>query len=142
VLELPTDALDQLVAHCLRALPHEGCGLLVGDPRTGRVASVVPVPNVANSALRYEIDPGDLLVADRAATAEGLDLLGSFHSHTHTEAYPSPTDVTLAVDPSWHWIVVSLRRPEPVVRSFTIKVGVIDEEPIVLVEVTGQRNTE
>jgi proteasome lid subunit RPN8/RPN11 len=142
VLELPADALDELVAHCRRALPHEGCGLLIGDADTARVTSVFPTPNAANSAMVYEIDPSELLVADRAAAALGLDLLGAFHSHTHTEAYPSPTDVARAVDPSWHWIVVSLQHADPVVRSFSIRDGVIDEEPIVLTEGSTHPETE
>ena len=46
-----------------------------------------------------------------------------FHSHTHTEAYPSPTDVAQAPDPSWHYVLVSLRDIQPVVRSYRIVDG-------------------
>ena len=63
-----------------------------------------------------------------------MDVIGAFHSHTHTEAWPSPTDVAAAVDPSWHWVVVSLRRADPVLRSFRIAGGAIDEEPVVVTE--------
>ena len=55
-----------------------------------------------------------------------------FHSHTHTDAYPSPTDVDQAPDPTWHYVLVSLRDPSPVVRSFRIVDGNIAEEPVVL----------
>ncbi len=55
-----------------------------------------------------------------------------FHSHTHTDAYPSPTDVAQAPDPAWHYVVVSLRDLEPVVRSYRIQDGKIAEEPVVL----------
>ena len=54
--------------------------------------------------------PSDHLRADRDAEARGLEIIGVMHSHTHTEAYPSPTDVAQAPDPSWHYVIVSLKR--------------------------------
>ncbi len=59
-----------------------------------------------------------------------LDIIGVFHSHTHTEAYPSPTDVAQAPDPGWHYVLVSLRDAQPVVRSYRIVDGAITEEPV------------
>ena len=67
---------------------------------------------------------------DRAAQALGADIMGVFHSHTHTDAYPSPTDVAQALDPGWHYVLVSLRDTHPVVRSYPIVDGVITEEPV------------
>jgi proteasome lid subunit RPN8/RPN11 len=54
------------------------------------------------------------------------------HSHTHTEAYPSPTDVAQAPDPSWHYVIVSLKRPDAVLRSYRIADGEIAEEGVTL----------
>jgi proteasome lid subunit RPN8/RPN11 len=54
------------------------------------------------------------------------------HSHTHSEPYPSPTDVAQAPDPSWHYVIVSLKRESPEVRSYRIVDGTIAEEPIEL----------
>jgi [CysO sulfur-carrier protein]-S-L-cysteine hydrolase len=134
VLVLPADARSRLVAHCVASLPHEGCGLLVGDPDAAIVSEAVGTRNAANSALVYEIDPREQLVIDREASAQGLEVIGAFHSHTHTDAWPSPTDVAAAVDPSWHWVIVSLRRADPIVKSFRIAGGAIEEEPVVLSE--------
>ena len=53
------------------------------------------------------------------------------HSHTHTEAYPSPTDVAQAPDPGWHYVIVSLKRDAAVLRSHRIVDGGIDEEEVV-----------
>lgn len=131
MLTLSVDLQLAMVAHCLAGLPEEACGLLVGDYATGVTARIVPVENVAHSALVYTVDPKAHLLADRAAAAEGLDVIGVFHSHTHTEAYPSPTDVAQAPDPGWHYVLVSLRDTHPVLRSYRIVDGVIDEEPIV-----------
>jgi proteasome lid subunit RPN8/RPN11 len=133
VLVLPTPVRDRLVAHCVAAVPLEGCGLLLGE-LDGRVTDAVGVRNAAASALRYEVDPTEHLAIDRDAQRRGVEVIGAFHSHTHTEAWPSPTDVAAAVDPSWHWVVVSLRSADPVLRSFRIAGGTIDEEPVEVVE--------
>ena len=86
--------------------------------------------NAAASAMVYEIDPKEMLRVDRAAQEVGADIMGVFHSHTHTDAYPSPTDVAQATDPGWHYVLVSLRDTQPVVRSYLIREGAITEEPV------------
>ncbi len=124
-----------MVAHCLDEFPLEACGLLVGRTDIDgddRVEECRAATNVAASARVYTVEPRDLLRADRDAEAAGMALLGVYHSHTHTDAYPSPTDVASAPDPGWHYILVSLRDSEPAVRSYRIEDGKIREEPVVL----------
>jgi proteasome lid subunit RPN8/RPN11 len=132
MLALPTALHDQMVAHCLTGLPDEACGLLGGSLETGVVSACYPTRNLAASAKLYTVDPKDYLRADRDAEASGLSIIGVFHSHTHTEAYPSPTDVAQAPDPEWHYVLVSLRDVQPVVRSYRIVDGLITEEPVEL----------
>jgi proteasome lid subunit RPN8/RPN11 len=98
----------------------------------GVVKDVVASANIAASAKVYEIDPKVLLRAYRRADDEGLEVLGVFHSHTHSEAYPSPTDVRQAPDPTWHYVLVSLRDVPPVIRSYRVVGGGVTEEPIEL----------
>jgi len=128
---LDAELQDQLVAHCLGAYPEEGCGLLGGDPESGTVTKCYPTRNLASSAKLYTVDPRDHLRADRDAEGSGMSIIGVFHSHTHTDAYPSPTDVAQAPDPSWHYVLVSLRDELASVRSYRIVDGAISEEPIV-----------
>ena len=97
----------------------------------GVVHDVYPAANAARSARLYTVLPVDLLRADRFAEAAGLALIGVWHSHTHTPAQPSPTDVDQAPDPGWHYVLVSLSDMEPVVRSYRIVAGQADEEPII-----------
>jgi proteasome lid subunit RPN8/RPN11 len=130
MLSLPKPVHDQMVAHCLSGLPDEACGLLGGDLGTGEVATCYPTRNLAASATLYTVDPKEHLRADRDAESQGRSIIGVFHSHTHTEAYPSPTDVAQAPDPGWHYVLVSLRDIQPVVRSYRIVDGVITEEPV------------
>jgi proteasome lid subunit RPN8/RPN11 len=119
-----------MVTHCLRAHPEEGCGLLAGDAVGGIVRQCFPTTNAARSARLYTVDSRDLLRADRAAEASGWTIIGVFHSHTHTDAYPSATDIAQAPDPSWHYVLVSLRDTHPAVRSYRIVDGVVTEEPV------------
>lgn len=132
VLRLPRDLYLQMVAHCITGLPDEACGLLAGDPATGSVEYCYPTRNSAASARVYTVDSRDLLHADRDAEHRGVQLLGVFHSHTHTDAYPSPTDIEQAPDPLWHYVLVSLRDTHPVVRSYRIAEGRVHEESVVV----------
>ncbi len=127
-----------MVATCIRALPDEGCGLLLGTS-DGIVVEVVPSPNVAASAKVYEIDPKVLLRAYRRADDEGLEVIGVFHSHTHSAAYPSATDVRQAPDPTWHYVLVSLATVPVEVRSYSIVDDEVVEEAVQIEAVTRSR---
>ena len=136
MLNLTPALRDAMVATCIRALPDEGCGLILGRMQGGdaTVTDVVPSPNVASSARVYEIDSRVLLRSFRRADEEGLSVLGVFHSHTHSEAYPSPTDVRQAPDPAWHYVLVSLRDVPTVIRSFRIESDTVTSEDIYIEE--------
>jgi [CysO sulfur-carrier protein]-S-L-cysteine hydrolase len=127
--------IDEMVAHAYDGLPDEACGLIVGRPEDDRAARFEPTRNVAESAKIYTIDGLEQMKIERAAEAEGLAVIGVMHSHTHTTAYPSPTDVAQAewLDPAWHFVIVSLRDEAPSTRSYRIVDGTITEEPIVSV---------
>ena len=68
--------------------------------------------------------------ADRDAEDAGHEIIGVVHSHTHTEPYPSPTDVQQAPDPTWHYVIVSFRLGVPALRSFRIVDGSVAEEAV------------
>lgn len=128
---MTADQRDAMVATCIRALPDEGCGLLLGTP-DGIVLEVVPSENVAHSARVYEIDSRVLLRAFRRADDDGLQVIGVFHSHTHSDPYPSPTDVAQAPDPAWHYVLVGLRDVATVLKSYRIVEGEISSEEVTI----------
>jgi len=132
MLTLSNDLRDTMVATCIRALPDEGCGLLLGhtDGSDADVTEIVASENMAHSAKVYEIDSRVLLRAFRRADDEEIEVLGVFHSHTHSPAYPSPTDVGQAPDPAWHYVLVSLRDLPTVVKSYRIINGEVTEEDV------------
>ena len=134
MLELPAAVHHEVLAHAIKGLPNEACGLLIGRFGATRAERFAALRNVAASSQVYEIDPADWAREEDAADREGLAILGVVHSHTHTSPYPSPTDVTQAgrADPFGvlRYVIVSLKFPEPAIRSFTIVDGEVTEEPI------------
>ncbi len=131
------EVLDEMIVHALDGYPLEACGLLVGsvsDDGNTSVVRLVPSANLAASALVYTIDPKVHLRAERAADDEGLAVVGVMHSHTHTDPFPSPTDVSSAPDPTWQYVIVSLRDAAPAVRSYRIVDGVVTEERLIVGE--------
>jgi proteasome lid subunit RPN8/RPN11 len=132
VLRLTESQYATIIGSCYDGLPFEACGLLIGplgiDGRpTGVVTEARPCRNAEESAVIYTVDSRDYLAASRAAEARGYEIVGVWHSHTHTDAYPSPTDVRQAVDPAWWYPIISLRDGEPVLRAYRIADGVIAE---------------
>lgn len=128
-----------MLAAAWDAYPLEGCGLLIGpsggDPVVGNVVQrFVPIRNEAESSRIYRLDGSQYAKAALAADDDGLDIIGVMHSHTHTAAYPSPTDVAEASKPlvpaNWHWVIVSLAWGFPELHSFQIDGDGISEEQV------------
>jgi len=132
VLTLSDEVWLQMLGHAYDGLPDEACGLFAGPAGSGLVRVFYPCRNAAASSRVYTVDPRDHLAADRDAEKRGFELIGVMHSHTHTEAYPSPTDVAQAPDPEWHYVIVSLKWEAPVLRSYRIVDGAISEEQVAL----------
>jgi proteasome lid subunit RPN8/RPN11 len=135
-----TPAQDRtVVAHCYDGLPDEACGLLAGpvtadgDP-TGVVTAVYPCRNADQSARTYTVDSRDLIKAMRDAESRREALVGVWHSHTHSDAYPSDTDVRQAMEPQWLYVLVSLKHAEPVLRVYRIREGVVAECEVVVAD--------
>jgi len=138
VIEISRQAYAELVAHALDGYPLEACGLLAGPPAIGggagdRAHTYSPCRNLDQSARVYTIDPRDHLHAEQDADDRGWEINAVVHSHTHSEPYPSPTDVESAPDPAWHYVIVSLKREAPEVRSYRIVDGSVESEPLVVV---------
>jgi proteasome lid subunit RPN8/RPN11 len=139
MLELRGEVHAAMIAHAVRGLPDEACGLFAVARAAGADGATVverffPMTNAAASSQIYRLDGKEFLAVEAEADAAGLELAGVMHSHTHTSAYPSPTDVRDAemADPfgMWHFVIVSLKFPQPAVRSFRILDGNVDEEAV------------
>ena len=121
----------EMVRHADSEYPNEACGLIAG--LDGRAEKVFPMRNSEESPVTYVIDSKDQFQAFSEMEEQGWKLLGIYHSHTHTEAYPSPTDVRLAAWPEAHYVIVSLQDDaNPVLRAFRIQDGQVSEEELVV----------
>lgn len=110
-VELPPNIREALIVHARAEYPNEMCGLIVGDASAadgGHALRFEPTRNKAASPYRYEIDPDDLLRLTIATDDVDEVFWGIVHSHTHSPAVPSPTDVGLAFYPDALYILVSL----------------------------------
>jgi proteasome lid subunit RPN8/RPN11 len=145
-LIFPEALRELLLSYARQGDPDEVCGILAG--RGNAVERVFPVGNTADAvsadagvfrdretgaasggraAVHYYMDPRDQLRVYNAIDDLGLDVIGYYHSHTHTEARPSPTDIRLATDLTPHYVLVSLTHT-PNVRAWKIsKVDPLDE---------------
>lgn len=154
-LVFPAALRQELVDHARSGQPDEVCGILGG--RDQRVERVFRVRNTADEVgaergvfrdratgqasagrrpVHYYMDPKDQLRVYDALDELGLDIIGYYHSHTHTEARPSPTDVRLATDLSAYYVLVSLEDPQrPAVRAWRIDKADPADETGSLVEI-------
>ncbi len=111
MLLLPAQARADLVGWVRAEYPHEACGLLVGREQDGliRVERAVQARNLdlERARDRYELDPGDFVVADARAREQGLDVVGIWHSHPDHPAEPSPTDLAGAFE-GWSYLILSV----------------------------------
>src|SRR3954463_5812295 len=107
--------LQSMIDHARAGVPNEACGLIVGERPSalgGRALRFEPPRNAAASPYRYEIHPEDLYRLTIATDDADQIFWGIVHSHTHTPAVPSPTDIGLAFYPESLYILVSLSDDE------------------------------
>ncbi|ELZ32822.1 metal-dependent protease of the pad1/jab1 superfamily protein [Halogeometricum pallidum JCM 14848] len=121
-LRVAADAEAAVLRHARRGAaadpPREVCGVLAGRRRSDEsgpsdsdsVSRADPVPNVApDPRTEYELDPAAAVETIDALEAEGLDVVGFYHSHPESDPHPSPTDEARA---SWTGYVYLLCHPD------------------------------
>lgn len=128
--ELDGVLVKTIVEQGLREFPNECCGLIASE--AGVPVKVFPMTNADASPSTYRLDGREQLRVFDQMDEQGLELWAIYHSHTHSEAYPSETDVRLAFYPDARYLLLSLTdRKSPVLRSFWIRDGEVTEEELV-----------
>ncbi|MBM4405076.1 MAG: M67 family metallopeptidase [Chloroflexi bacterium] len=118
-LTLSKKLAEEIIAHAKAEAPNECCGVLAGTGAAVRAA--YRAKNTERSPVKYNFDGPELLRIEDEAAKAGHDVLGFYHSHTFSEAYPSPTDVKLSSPWGYIYMIVSLRNPQqPAIRIFRI----------------------
>ena len=134
---IPATLVQALIDHARAGYPNEACGLVIGDRPAadgGRPLRFEATANKAASPYRYEIDPDDLYRLSVATDDADETFWAIVHSHTHTPAVPSPTDIGLAFYPDALYVLVSLADDQadpgtgtPSVRAWRILDGAVHE---------------
>jgi [CysO sulfur-carrier protein]-S-L-cysteine hydrolase len=125
---IPADVRDQIVAHARAGMPNEACGLLAGQG--DRVERFFPAQPDEPSPYYYRIESRDQIRIMNAIDDAGLDLVGIYHSHTSSPAYPSRTDAEQAFWPDAVYVIVSLAGGDADVRGYRIRDMDVAEEPL------------
>lgn len=132
-LLLPVEIWQKLLEHSRREKPLEACGILGGtlEQEVYGVAAYYPMNNTEKSSLSFFMDPQEQITIFKVMREKGEELVGVFHSHPHSQAYPSAKDVSMAYYPQALYIILSLEKEaSPTIRAFSIVDGVIKEAPI------------
>jgi proteasome lid subunit RPN8/RPN11 len=131
VAEFDSVLYKEIVEQALREFPNECCGLVAAEGDLP--VKVFPMTNADASPATYRLDGKEQLKVFDELDDRGWQLWAIYHSHTHSEAYPSETDTRLAFYPEARYLVLSLQdRADPVMRSFWIRDGQITEEELTL----------
>ena len=126
---IPAAVRDEIVAHARAGLPNEACGILAG--LDGRVERFFPAEADEPSPYYYRIESRDQIRIMNEIDEAGLDLVGIYHSHTSSPAFPSRTDAEQAFWPDAVYVIVSLASPDADVRGYRIRDMEVTEEELV-----------
>jgi proteasome lid subunit RPN8/RPN11 len=120
-MTIASSVVDEVTAHATECQPLECCGLLLGT--SDHITQAVRSPNIAESATRFLLDPRTHIEARRTARNQGMQIIGFYHSHPHSQPYPSATDLAEAAYPECVHLIVGLVDGKAEVRLFNYKAG-------------------
>jgi proteasome lid subunit RPN8/RPN11 len=155
-LKIPQQILDELVAHARELNPYECCGLLAG--KDGIVTHHYRIKNIValegaeelssfdeaktehlkrlspqeRAEIAFIMDMQDFSLAKKDIRAQGTELQVVYHSHPHSPARPSITDIKIATEYEDIWGKINLAEPlyiilslqdqsKPDIRAYRIK---------------------
>lgn len=129
MIYITSDILKQIIEHCKKELPNEACGILAGNGF--KVVKAYEMENTDKSPSSFLMDPKEQIKVFKHIRSSALEMLGIYHSHVCSHAYPSERDVNMAFYPEVSYVIISLADVDnPIVRSFRIKEGKITEEEL------------
>ena len=132
LIELDKRFHDEIIGHALEDDTIECCGVLAGSE--GSFKKLYRMTNVEDSAYRFSWDSKELISVWNDMEDNNWGHRAVYHSHTHSEAYPSSTDIRLAAWPEAFYIIVSLLdKQNPEVRAFRISGVKVDEVSIKII---------
>jgi proteasome lid subunit RPN8/RPN11 len=145
---------DEIIAHARSEAPYECCGLLAGEEKRGVITDIYRINNLpsddprivdlnipSDRRFRYMMDPQGQFIAMKDMRHRGIVMMGVYHSHPHSPAYPSDTDLRLAFYSDIFYFIVSLENDTPDLRAFSIVDNKITEDRIEITTGSGAKLT-
>lgn len=126
---------QKIIYYAHTQLPNEACGLLAGKRENNKniIETVYLLTNIDHSPEHFSMDAKEQFTAVADMRKKGVGLLANFHSHPATPSRPSEEDKRLAFDPNISYLILSLAKKEPVLKSFCINNKISEEETIFIV---------
>ena len=135
MLTIARSLVDRVIAHARADHPDEACGVIAGPAGSDRPERFVAMTNAERSPTFYRFDSMEQLRVWREMDDRDEEPVVIYHSHTATEAYPSRTDISYAMEPTAHYLLVSTADPDRAeIRSFKIADGTVTEEQLRVVD--------
>lgn len=124
---------NQIIRHVNEEFPNEACGILAG--KENKIEKVYTMTNVDKSPSTFFMNPKEQLKVMKEIRNQELEMIGIYHSHVTSPAYPSIRDIELAFYPEASYVIISLRDRENFeIRSFKIREGKVQEETFVILK--------
>lgn len=135
MIKLTKSDFEKILAHAVKALPDEACGLIAGTVEGGdkKIKKVYLLTNIDHSNEHFSLDPKEQLEAIKDMRKNGFVPLGNWHSHPESPSRPSEEDKRLAFDSKASYMILSLMdRENPVLNSFKITGDTAEKEELVI----------
>lgn len=135
MIKLTKSDFKKILAHAVKELPDEACGLIAGTVEDGdkEIKKVYLLTNIDHSNEHFSLDPKEQLEAIKDMRKNGFVPLGNWHSHPESPSRPSEEDKRLAFDSKASYMILSLMdRENPVLNSFKITGDTAEKEKLVI----------
>ncbi len=94
-----------LTEHADKENPNESCAILFG--KNDLILEVFLTKNIDESSVNFTISNKQLIEGYKIAEEKKLEVIGIFHSHPNSDAYPSNTDKKFMYSNPVVWIIYS-----------------------------------
>lgn len=135
MIKLTKSDFEKILAHAVKELPDEACGLIAGTVEDGdkKIKKVYLLTNIDHSNEHFSLDPKEQLETIKDMRKNGFVPLGNWHSHPESPSRPSEEDKRLAFDSKASYMILSLMdRENPVLNSFKITGDTAEKEELVI----------
>lgn len=135
MIKLTKSDFEKILAHAVKELPDEACGLIAGTVEDGdkEIKKVYLLTNIDHSNEHFSLDPKEQLEAIKDMRKNGFVPLDNWHSHPESPSRPSEEDKRLAFDSKASYMILSLMdRENPVLNSFKITGDTAEKEELVI----------